>query len=220
MKPLFLVANWKSNKTIAEAKDWLKTLKKSLGNISQEKQVVICPSYTILSDFKQLIFEYGLPFKLGAQDISPFSQGEYTGATNGQQIKELADFVIVGHSERRKHFGESLQILSEKTLRAKENGLETFYCTSEKEETIPQDISLVVYEPLFAIGSGNPDTPESVKQIAQFIKDKSQLKSVLYGGSVNSQNVNSFTSMSNIDGVLVGKASLDPLEFAKIIELA
>lgn len=220
MKPLLLVANWKSNKTIAEARDWLKTLKENLGNIPQEKQVVICPSHTILSDLKQLISEYGLPFKIGAQDISPFSEGEYTGAINGKQIKELADFVIVGHSERRKLFGENLQILSEKALRAKENRLETFYCISEKEEDVPQSVSLVVYEPFFAIGSGNPDTFESADHVARFIKDNFQLRSVLYGGSVNSQNVNSFTSMSNIDGVLVGKASLDPLEFAKIIELA
>ncbi len=220
MKPLFLVANWKSNKTIAEARDWLKTLKENFGNISQKKQVVVCPSYTILSDLKQLISEYGLPFKIGAQDISPFSEGEYTGAINGQQIKDLADFVIVGHSERRKHFGENLQVLNEKTLRAKENNLETFYCISEKEEDVPQEASFVVYEPLFAIGSGNPDTFESADHVARFIKDKSKLRCVLYGGSVNSQNVNSFTSMSNIDGVFVGKASLDPLEFAKIIELA
>lgn len=220
MKPLFLVANWKSNKTITEAKDWLKILKENLGEIPSEKQIVICATYTVLSDLKQLISEYHLPIKLGAQNISSFSQGEYTGEVSGQQIKELADFVIVGHSERRKYFGETLPILSEKTSRAKENNLEVFYCVSEKEEAIPKNASIVVYEPLFAIGTGNPDTPESAEQVAEFLKKESQLKAVLYGGSVNSQNVNSFTSNPSIDGVLVGKASLDPLEFAKVVECA
>lgn len=220
MKSLFLVANWKSNKTINEAENWLEQLKNNLKTIPEEKQIIICPAYTILSDLKRLISKYNLPFKLGAQDISQYPEGEYTGEINGQQIKELADFVIIGHSERRKDFSENQQILSEKTLRSKENNLKTIFCVAKKEDLIPSDVDFVVYEPLFAIGSGDPDSPESAEQMAKFIKGQYQTKSVLYGGSVNSQNVKTFISMPNIDGVLVGHASLDPLEFAKIIEFS
>ena len=109
MDKLFIVANLKSNQTNSEAKDWLfnfkkiKDLKQNLDN----KEIILCPSFILLDFFALFIAENNLPFKLGAQNVSPFDQGPYTGEVNAKQIKDFADYVLVGHSERRNNFGET-----------------------------------------------------------------------------------------------------------------
>lgn len=207
----FIIANWKSNKTIAQARDWL-------GQITNtsNKKIIVCPSFTALSQVKLLITNYQLPIKLGAQDISQYEKGEYTGAVNGQQLKELVDYVIVGHSERRQYFGDNGEVLIRKVDMAKKYNLTPIFCIQNKEADIPEGVKIVAYEPTIAIGTGFPDTPEDADGIASEIKKGRDLV-VLYGGSVTSLNVKNFTKMPNLDGVLVGGASLDAEEFAKII---
>lgn len=214
MKELLIVANWKSNKTEKEAAEWFEAFNVEDQKI-QEKEVIICPPFTLLSFLKEYKKRNNSPFKLGAQNISAFEPGARTGEINALQVKEYSDYVIIGHSERRK-MGENDELLQQKTEQAKLTGLKVIYCVSNLDQEIPQGVEIVAYEPLFAIGSGNPDTPENAEQIAEKIKEKSQVK-VLYGGSVTSKNISSFTDMENIDGVLVGGASLDPVEFSRII---
>ena len=113
MKKLFIVANWKSNDTMLQAKTWvaeISNLKSQISNNSN-KQIIVCPSFTLLNEAKSLITDYQLPITLGSQDISPFTEGSYTGEINGKQIKEFADYVIIGHSERRSNFLESDDML-------------------------------------------------------------------------------------------------------------
>lgn len=220
MKKLFIVANWKSNKTVQQARDWLteiSNLKYEISNI-ENKEIIICPSFTLLPIVKSSIRDHELPFKVGAQDISSFDEGPSMGEVNGRQIKELADYVIIGHSERRS-LGETDEKFKKKVLMAKKYDLSPIFCVQDETSVIPQGIQIVAYEPISAIGSGNPDTPENSNNISAKIKEKNILK-VLYGGSVTSSNVKSFTQMPNIDGVLVGTASLDPLEFLEIIKNA
>lgn len=213
MNPLLIVANLKSNKTLLEAKEWLEIIS------TINKEIIVCPPFTLLSMFKQYIDEQKLPIKLGAQDISQFDEGPYTGEVNGRQIKEFADFVIIGHSERRTNFGENDEILKKKVEQALGSNLEIIYCIQDETIFIPQGIKIATYEPVFAIGTGRPDTPQEAERIAKIAKKKG-VKTVLYGGSVTSQNVKSFTSMEHIDGVLVGGGSLNVNEFIKIIENA
>lgn len=221
MKNLFIVANWKSNKTISEAKNWAQTLNNSQLTINTEgKKVIVCPPFTLLPFVKESIVKGQLSIVTGAQDISPFSEGTYTGEVNGKQIKELADYVIIGHSERRKNFSETDEMLFRKVEQAVNNGLTPIFCVQGKETKIPPNCSFVAYEPIDAIGTGNPDTPENAEDVAFFFKSKHNVQTVLYGGSVTSDNVNNFTKMANIDGILVGKASLDVSEFYKIIKNA
>ncbi|MFH1186879.1 MAG: triose-phosphate isomerase family protein [Candidatus Levyibacteriota bacterium] len=214
----FIIANWKLNKTLTETKEWIENFLVE-GSILLDKKVIICPSFTLLSDLKSLIEQKNLKIEIGAQNLSSFEIGEYTGEVNAAQIKDFANYVLIGHSERRKNFDETNQILDQKVELAKKYNLEPIYCIQGKDTYIPKGIKIVVFEPLFAIGTGNPDTPEDVEEVGKIIKQKG-LSTFLYGGSVNSENVNSFTSMPSIDGVLVGMASLDPLEFGKIIKLA
>lgn len=186
---------------------------------SSDKKIIVCPPFTLLSMFKEFVDENALSIELGAQNISQFDEGAYTGEVNGRQIKEFADYVIIGHSERRSNLNETDEILSKKVLMAKKYGLVSVFCVQNGIEKISDGIEIVAYEPVFAIGTGNPDTPENAQNIAQALKKKG-VEKVLYGGSVDPSNIRNFTSQNDIDGVLVGAGSLDPKEFAKIIQNA
>ncbi len=223
MKNLFIIANWKSNKDISESKEWIQkvlSIKNEILSIENIK-IIICPPFTLLSDLK-LSLENNLSFELGAQDISPYDAGAYTGEVNGKQISDFADYVIVGHSERRKNFGEDEEMINQKLEIAQKYNLTPIFCVSELSQIQNLKVKslIVAYEPLFAIGTGQADTPENADLMASSIKKELGDIPVLYGGSINSENVHSFTKMGNIDGVLVGSASLDPLEFLKIIKNA
>ena len=221
MNKLFIVGNLKSYKTEAEAKEWLETFKKINElpqNISQ-KEIIVCPSFTLLSLFNRFFKENNLPIKVGTQNVSPFPEGAYTGEVNAKQVKEFADYVLIGHSERRSNFKESDDMLLDKAKMSLEQGLIPIYCVQDKDTLVPKGVSIVAYEPTFAIGSGNSDTPENADNIANFIKTKGNYQ-ILYGGSVTPQNVKSFTDKENLSGVLVGGASLEPNEFIKIIQNA
>jgi len=199
--------------TLETATSWIQDCKFT----NQEKEVVVCPSFTHLPVLKSLIMNHNSSIKLGSQNISPFENGSYTGEVNGAQIKEYAQFVIVGHSERRKYFNETDDMLSQKVEMAKKYSLEVIYCIQDEKTPIPPHVSIVAYEPVFAIGTGTPDTPENANEVAGSAKAKSSITTVLYGGSVTSENAGQFLSMEKIDGVLVGKASLDASEFNKIV---
>ena len=152
--------------------------------------------------------------------MSPFDQGAYTGEINAKQIKELADYVIIGHSERRKNFLESDEILERKVDLAKTNSLISIFCVQGKNTVIPKNADIILYEPIDAIGTGIPDDPKNANEVAEFIKNNNSVKVVLYGGSINSENVLSFTSMPYIDGIGVGTASLDASSFLEVINNA
>lgn len=226
MKKLFIVANWKSNKTVSEAKNWFRELSTFNFQPLTDREVIICPPFTLLSAISAEIKKNNLPFKLGAQDISQFESGAYSGEINGDQIKEFADYVIVGHSERRKYFKEDEKIILKKLEMAQKYNLVPILCISDIVQLNPLSFilnhqsAIVAYEPLFAIGSGKADNPENSEQVAHVIKDKVSEVPILYGGSITSNNVNNFTRKPNINGVLIGGASLSGLEFAKIIENA
>lgn len=227
MKKLFIVANWKSYKTIKEAQEWVMSFptkkilpETPLSPASSLKHTVVCAPFTVLSILHQAITEKHLSVALGAEDISPFDEGAFTGAINGKQLKELVEYVLIGHSERRSYFGESLQLLTQKVQMAQKYGIIPIYCVQNDQEQIPQGVEIVAYEPVFAIGTGKTDTPENANAVARSLKAKYNVRYVLYGGSVNSGNVASFTNQDHLDGVLVGSASLSAPEFMQLIDHA
>lgn len=219
MDKVFLVANLKSYKTQSEAKEWLKSFINIDKTLLESKEVIICPSFTLLEVFKSYFTQNNLDIKLGAQNVSPFDEGPYTGEINARQIKDFADFVLIGHSERRNNFGETDEMLSKKVDVSLRSDLKPIFLVQNSNVLIPQGVELIAYEPVFAIGSGNPDTSENVDATAAAIRQKGEYK-VLYGGSVTSTNIKDFTSKSNINGALIGGASLDAKEFIKIIQNA
>lgn len=221
MKKLFIIANWKSNETTPESNSWIQEFSNVKLPISHEaeKEVIICPPFTLLAGLKNLIVDKDLGLKLGAQDISPFAQGAHTGEINAQEVKEFADYVIIGHSERRLELGEDDSVISEKVKRALEAELTPIFCVQGIDTPVPDGVSVVAYEPVSAIGTGKADTPEDAERVAKTIKEKySYVQHVLYGGSVRGGNVAGFTQGQFIDGVLVGGASLDADKFIQIVK--
>lgn len=228
-KPIAILANWKSNKTIKEAEEWVKEVSNFQFPIFNFIRVILCPPFISLPTLKRLILKYKLPVKLGSQDVSPFENGPYTGEISARMLKDLADYVIIGHSERRKYFGETDKMVVQKVKLAVKYGLIPVVCISNlkqvdyltKDEEVRTTSLLILYEPLFAIGSGQPDTPGNANKMAFKIKGVlGKETKVLYGGSINPKNVASFLSQPEVFGVGVGGASLDPQEFLKIIENA
>jgi len=218
MEKKLIVANWKENKTVDEAKEWLE-------KFSNGPEVVICPSYVVLP---MLAYEISKleGIKLGAQDVSKFEEGQYTGEVSVKMLADFVEFVIVGHSERRKYFGETTEDVKLKVEQCLKHGLTPIVCVSTTQElsSFSSELSsgqlpIVAYEPLSAVGTGEPDTPENAQEFAEKIKSEVGWGvTVLYGGSVNAENAKSFVSQPDISGVLVGQASLDPKEFAKICD--
>lgn len=214
MRHPFIVANWKSNKTTSEIERWFELVVSAMP--TPHAEVILCPSFPLLPMSQMLIEKYHLTWKLGAQDVSSFTEGKHTGEVNAKQLKNFVDYVLIGHSERRRELKETDEMLFEKVKRVQEVGLTPIFFVQDKDTPIPDTIKIVAYEPIFAIGTGNPDTPEHAESIAKYLKKSKNIQTVLYGGSVDHKNVSLFLSEGLIDGVVPGTASLDPKEFVQL----
>lgn len=218
-KTVWIIANWKSNKTISEALDWISQVGPQVRNRPDVK-VVVCPPAIALEEVKKAVLVGNFSLLVGAQDLSPFEDGPYTGEESARILSEVVDLTILGHSERRQNFGETDQMVAEKVQRARMHNIIPLVCVQNEETLVPEGTALIAYEPVFAIGSGNPDTPQNAQSVATKLKEKTDDLPVLYGGSVTEENVKAFLQQDNIDGVLVGGASLNPEQFVKIINVA
>lgn len=217
-KNIWVVANWKSNKTMAEALDWVSQVGPNVPE-RENLKVVVCPAFSCLSEVKKEVAVGSYPLMVGSQNLSPFAVGAYTGEESASLIKEFVGLAILGHSERRQNFGETDDMVSKKVLEALQNNIIPLVCVQGIDTPVPKDCKLVAYEPIFAIGSGHPDTPENANEVAKTLKEKyGQDFEVIYGGSVDSTNVKGFIKAESINGVLVGNASLDANEFIKILK--
>ena len=233
MKPL-IVANWKCNPVSKkEAEDIFKGIKKGAKKTSVE--VVICAPFVYLPLLKGLT--------IGAQNVFYEDKGTYTGEISGSMLRDLGvEYVIIGHSERRKYFGETDEVINKKIKKALELGLKVIFCIGEtaqeraagrKNEVLERQIKKglegvdsfeninIAYEPVWAIGTGDncsvKETRESVDFIRKFVKPDTR---ILYGGSVKSNNSADYIKKAGANGLLVGGASLDAEEFVKIIRSA
>lgn len=220
MKKIF-IANWKSNKTQVEVTAWLDSFKPYIG---LEQEVVIAPPYPFLSLVAEKIKDKEDVF-LAVQNLSTYPAGSYTGEVcvrnlDGFEVK----YAILGHSERRRYFKESHQDVANKISQALNNGIIPVMCIDRDYiEDQAQFIDLeslskcvVVYEPLAAIGTGEVAPVKEVVKVVKEIKSIFGQVPVLYGGSVNPENIASYLEVT--DGVLVGGASLDAEVFAKLVQ--
>lgn len=231
MKNIWIIANWKSNKTIAEALDWISLVgpklprKENLPAGRQVLKVVVCPTFASVEEVKKQVQVGNYPLMVGSQDLSPFDSGAFTGEESARILRDFVELSILGHSERRQNFGETDQMVAEKVKQAKSSNITPLVCVQNADGEVPEGCLLVAYEPPNAISSSGPnakaDTPKNASQTAEKLKQRygNDLE-VLYGGSVNSQNCKGFLLEDNLNGLLIGKASLDPEEFVKIVEEA
>lgn len=221
MPPFYVVGNWKSHKRVTEAVSWFKEFEslwqKNPFNI-QKLIVIICPAYIHLATFASLIQLSRIPIQLGLQDVSAYPSGAYTGEVSAEMVNGLVKFTLIGHSERRKFFKEEETELIEKVKQARQAQLEPIYCVQSEDMTIPQECKIVAYEPVWAIGTGHPDTSDNADQVASRLRQKHpRVTTVIYGGSVTPENVASYTQKAHIGGVLPGGASLEAHTFYRLL---
>jgi len=226
VKSKLLIANWKLHKDLPEALGWLRDLKSVFPEPPEGVTLVICPSFPLLPPLHAELEKLGWLglIKLGAQTVSGFREGEYTGEVGVRQIKDWVEYVLVGHSERRRLYGETDDQIVRQARLCLEEGLVPVVCVSDQNQvaslartTFSLGRLVVAYEPPFAIGSGQPDTPESAGKFAWEVKRALGPAEVLYGGSVSGENVAHFLGRGEIDGVLVGGASLEAGALVEII---
>ncbi|GAP14343.1 triosephosphate isomerase [Longilinea arvoryzae] len=247
MRKPFVAGNWKMNMTVEQARALVADMLPGLQAVSSVERV-ICPPFTALMAVSAMLA--GTDIKLGAQNLHAKASGAYTGEVSPAMVKEFCSYVIIGHSERRRDFGETDEIVNAKvkaafgvglmpivcvgeTLEENESGRTTEVVTRQVKQGL-KDLSpelapalVIAYEPVWAIGTGRASTAEAANQVIaetirkplaeMFGKDVAEAVRILYGGSANAANAAEFFGMPEIDGALVGGASLKAADFAKIV---
>src|SRR3989338_11263778 len=208
----FLIANWKSHKTIGDAVEWMNIFTSfSLSSLSPELKIVVCPTFPLLAPIVNIAQNHLI--KLGSQDISQFSVGAHTGEVSGENLSGLVEYVIIGHSERRINNKESEESVRNKINQAKSFSIEPIVCINANTNT-NYDTNIIVFEPVSSIGSGHVDSRQHVIDFKSSLKK--QYQHFLYGGSVTVENTKNYLERRIVDGLLVGANSLDPLSFFSI----
>ncbi|MDZ8096441.1 MULTISPECIES: triose-phosphate isomerase [unclassified Nostoc] len=238
MRKIVIAGNWKMFKTQAETQEFLQGFLPHLEETPQGREVILCPPFTDLNVLSKTL--HGSLIQLGAQNIHWEEYGAYTGEISGPMLAESGvRFVIVGHSERRQYFGETDATVNLRLRTAQRFGLTPILCVGESKQQrdageteslialqldkalvdIDQDNLVIAYEPIWAIGTGDTCEVEEANRIIGLIR--SQLTnpnvSIQYGGSVKPNNIDEIMAQPEIDGVLVGGASLEPESFARIV---
>ena len=233
----YVVANWKMNGLRSFIKIFNAINKHLISKKLNNTNVIVCPPYTLINT---LVSSKKSKVMIGAQDTHELDSGAYTGCVSSEMINDLgAKYVIIGHSERRQLFGEDVELLSKKILSAHKHGLKVIFCIGELEseiknrksilrkqlKSLPKKLDhkklIIAYEPVWAIGTGLTPSFEEINKTHEFIKNhnpKLNNYKILYGGSVKADNAKEIVSLANVDGALIGGASLKFNDFTKIIE--
>lgn len=245
-----VIANWKMQLGIRDTAVRIAVLRAKLKNFGHHVQVVICPSYLSLMDAKKMLRNSKI--RLGTQDVFWDEKGAYTGEVSPLMLLEAGvEYVILGHSERRQHLGETDVMVARKIISALAHGLMPIICVGEtahersdglQEIVVRRQITnalrsapppslnrtvYLAYEPIWAIGSGEPAPADLADDMRAFIRQTlidryglplvTRCFRILYGGSVSASNVSDYIRPGGYDGALVGTASLDPANFYTIL---
>lgn len=245
MRLPIIAGNWKMNNTVEQAVELVQEMRSRLDGIEGVEKV-LCPPFISLTAVSELIA--GSSIKLGGQNLYFAEKGAYTGEISALMLAGFCQYVILGHSERRQYFGETDEVVNRKVKAALQAGLKPILCVGERleeneagkaEEVVTRQVRgalagidspqglVVAYEPVWAIGTGKAATGEQADNTIGLIRHiVSQLYSqqsaqdlrIQYGGSVTGANIAEFVSRPEIDGALVGGASLKAAEFLSIVE--
>jgi triosephosphate isomerase len=233
------VANWKMHKTRGEARTFARGLGERIGDRPPSVELVIAPPLTALDAVRDPEGRWSL----AAQNVAAEADGALTGEVSARMLADAGcRYVIVGHSERRRLFGEDGPLLARKLARAREENLTPIYCLGESGEERSRGLTaqvferqaqalagdpeaaplVVAYEPVWAIGTGQAATPEDAAaartRLRRLLAGRPNLR-LLYGGSVTPENAGELLEASGMDGFLIGGASLEPSSFARIAGL-
>lgn len=261
MRKKIVAGNWKMNMTYQEAEDLMEGIVEKLCQIEDlNTDIIICPPYPYLEmaiDYSANIDEDDVVldefFMVGAQNCAAYEKGAYTGEVSAQMLDSMdVTHCIIGHSERRKYFGDTDEVLVEKVKQAIACELSPIFCVGEVLEereagkhfdVIRKQVEkglfhldkedfmkcIIAYEPVWAIGTGKTATPEQAEEIHAFIrslvaekygKDVAEATHILYGGSCNAKNASTLFAQPDVDGGLIGGASLKIDDFVSICQQA
>lgn len=221
----YFIANWKARKNLLQINDWLKIFTEEVNQNPQlllkltnsQVRIILCPPFPLLIQVKNNLPDLPNIF-VGSQDLSQFDEGSYTGEVNAKALTDFARYSIIGHSERRKYFQENDSLLAKKLQMAQQYNIEPIYCIRDEKDFLPHDSKLIAYEPIAAIGTGQNEAPEKVVEMKKRLK-MSPSQIFIYGGSVDEKNAQAYLNTKEIDGFLIGTASLNPKQFYKIVRL-
>lgn len=247
----FVAGNFKMNMTSSEVSPYLEVFRQETENCA-DVDICLIPPFTAIAKFSEILGN-SQKIRIGAQNMSPEAKGAYTGEISASMLRDLfVRYVLVGHSERRRLFIETDEMVRRKLVAALASELRPILCVGETleerqagqekavlegqlraalEGLTPEQISevIVAYEPVWAIGTGLTATPDQAQEAHLFIRDYlgkmagtsvASKARILYGGSVTPANAKELLSQPDIDGALVGGASLDPRGFAEIVAAA
>lgn len=246
MRKNIVAGNWKMNTTVSEGVKLATEVNEALNGVEAKCEVIICVPFTHLTSCKAVC---GEKLHLGAENCADHTKGAYTGEVSASMVASTgADYVILGHSERRAYYGETVEMLAEKTKLALENNLKVIFCIGEvleereagkQNEVVKAQLESVfslsaedfgkivlAYEPVWAIGTGKTATDEQAEEIHAYIRSLIAEKygeqvaddtTILYGGSCKPSNAKGLFAKPNVDGGLIGGASLDAESFMGIV---
>lgn len=251
MKNKLVIGNWKMNKNFEDAEELATSIQEEIEDFNLKTEVAICPPFPYLELVTDLADESN--FYAGAQNCSQFTDGAYTGEISASMLAAMGvNFCIVGHSERRKYFHETDEVIAQKVNRLIDEELIPVVCCGElleerkagkHFEVVEKQIKdslfhlpkerfehvVIAYEPVWAIGTGETATPEQAEEMHKFIRSLVEKKYgteiayntyIIYGGSCNPKNAVELFSQEDVDGGLIGGASLKANDFVEIIEAA
>jgi triosephosphate isomerase len=244
MRTPLLAANWKMHKTLGETRDFLSAFIPLVNDVS-DAEIVIAPPFTALSTAADMIRTTRI--RLAAQDVFYEPKGAFTGEVSPGMLTDVGcAYVIIGHSERRQYFSDTDDVVNRKIRASLEHGLKVILCIGESleerergqtfdvlkrelevglKDIAPEKI-VIAYEPIWAIGTGKTATPEQAQEAHRYVRERlsqqygkaAQDIRILYGGSVTPENVASLMVCADVDGGLVGGASLKADSFTRIVK--
>jgi triosephosphate isomerase (TIM) len=237
VRKVIIAGNWKMYKNQAESLAFVQEFKSEVEDLKDNQEVVLCAPFTSLTALSKHL--HGSRIMLGAQNLHWSDEGAYTGEISGSMLTEIGvDYVVVGHSERRQYFGETDQTVNLRLKAAQKYKLKPILCVGETKEQrdageteniiiaqlkadlldIDQNNLIIAYEPIWAIGTGDTCESSEANRVIGIIRQQLNNKdiSIQYGGSVKPDNVDEIMAQPEIDGALVGGASLSASSFARI----
>jgi triosephosphate isomerase (TIM) len=238
VRKVIIAGNWKMYKTQGEATEFLTEFIPQIDDAPEEREVVLCVPFTDLTIVNKSL--HGNRIRLGSQNVHWEESGAYTGEISASMLTEMGvRYAIVGHSERRQHFGETDETVNLRLKAAQKGGLIPILCVGETKQQrdagetqsvilnqldrglvgIAQDRLVIAYEPIWAIGTGETCEVSEANRVIGAIRDRltDAHVTIQYGGSVKPSNIDEIMAQPQIDGVLVGGASLSATEFAGIV---
>jgi triosephosphate isomerase len=235
---IVIAGNWKMYKTQWESSEFLQGFMPKLEQTPQEREVILCVPFTALGVMSKSLHNNRV--QLGAQNVHWEDEGAYTGEIAGPMLTEIGvRYVIVGHSERRQYFGETDETVNKRLLATQRHDLTPILCVGETKQQrdagetelliatqlkkglvdVDQHNLIIAYEPIWAIGTGDTCEASEANRVIGLIRSQLQVSDVpiQYGGSVKPNNIDEIMAQPEINGVLVGGASLEPESFARIV---